>query len=253
VNRRLQSAVCAFAGAAGLLVSMQLRGVHGQEQAPAAQPRTAVPRIIVVIDPGHGGTDPGADLGNKIVERDVTFSVATKLRAALSAEGFSTVLTRDSQATDSVSADQRATIANRSHAAACVSLHATRSGSSVHVYTSALQPVSDTEEAAALPMRWEMAQERFVARSAQLAATLKSAFGPMGMPAVVSAATVPPLDSMICPAVAIEFAPLNTLEASGKGAEDAHYQDWAVRAITAALVKWRADNSSQTSPAKAAQ
>jgi len=55
---------------------------------------------------------------------------------------------------------------------------------------------------------------------------------------------------MMCPAIAVEFAPLNTLDASGKGAEDTQYQGSAVRAMAAALVKWRAAASAATTPEK---
>jgi N-acetylmuramoyl-L-alanine amidase len=250
VDRRFQFAVCVLAGAAGLLLALRSAKLHGQEQALAAQAHPSMPRALVIVDPGHGGTDPGADLGNKVAERDVTFALATKLRTALAAEGMNAVLTRDAGASDAVSADQRAATANRGHAVACISLHATRSGSGVHVYTSALPALNDTEDPTLLPARWETAQEHFVTQSVRLAAALKAAFEPAGLPAALGTTTVPPLDSMMCPAVAIEFAPLNTLEASGKGAEDGHYQDSAVRAMVGALVKWRNDISGQVVPIK---
>lgn len=52
--------------------------------------------LMVVIDPGHGGIDPGAVYG-KEHEADIVLAVARKLREALlRAGGFDVVMTRDS-------------------------------------------------------------------------------------------------------------------------------------------------------------
>jgi N-acetylmuramoyl-L-alanine amidase len=48
----------------------------------------------VVIDPGHGGKDPGA-LGKDIYEKEVVLSVGTKLRDKLRKAGFIVKMTRD--------------------------------------------------------------------------------------------------------------------------------------------------------------
>jgi N-acetylmuramoyl-L-alanine amidase len=248
VDRRSKFAFCLLVCSA--VLTLTARTVRAQEQAPAGQPRPAPNRSIVLLDPGHGGTDPGADLGNKVAEKDVTFALATKLRGALTAQGFAVVLTRDTGSTEALTAEQRAVTANRSHPMACISLHATRSGSGVHVYTSALPVVSEPPEPELLLTRWETAQESFVAQSLQFAAAVKTSLGTAGLSATTSTATVPPLDSMTCPAVAIEFAPLNTLESADKGIDDARYQDSAVRGMVAALVKWRTDTTPPPAPAK---
>jgi N-acetylmuramoyl-L-alanine amidase len=52
--------------------------------------------VIVVIDPGHGGQDPGALGPSGIREKDVVFSMANKLADMVNAEpGMKAVLTRD--------------------------------------------------------------------------------------------------------------------------------------------------------------
>ena len=250
MDRRSKFAVWVLAGAAALLLTMRSMELQGQDQTPAAaQPHPPAIKAVILLDPGHGGTDPGADLGNKISEKEITLALATKLRDLLTAQGFSVVLTRDSGAGDTINAQQRAETANRVRALACVSLHATRSSSGVHVYTSALQPSSENPDSF-MPTRWETAQEGFVTQSAQLAGDLKTAFGAAGLPTSTGTATVPPLDSMTCPAVAIEFAPLNTLQVAGQGIDDPRYQESAVRAIAAALVKWRTDTAPPPPPVK---
>ena len=65
--------------------------------APAAQAnrnRTTRKRIVV-IDPGHGGRDPGAIGRNGTREKDVVLSVARKLRTRLARDGYDAHLTRD--------------------------------------------------------------------------------------------------------------------------------------------------------------
>ncbi len=62
------------------------------EVIPAPEP---APKPLIVIDPGHGGIDPGA-LGSNAMEKNITLAVAKQLRQQLLATGrFRVVLTRD--------------------------------------------------------------------------------------------------------------------------------------------------------------
>jgi N-acetylmuramoyl-L-alanine amidase len=65
-------------------------------QAPAT-PKAKVERLIIVaIDPGHGGEDPGAVGPTGLREKDVVLAVALKLRDRLNAvPGMRAMLTRD--------------------------------------------------------------------------------------------------------------------------------------------------------------
>lgn len=49
--------------------------------------------LTIVIDPGHGGEDPGAVVGN-LYEKDLNLSIAQKLYQLLSASGYNVVITR---------------------------------------------------------------------------------------------------------------------------------------------------------------
>lgn len=87
---------------------------------------------IIVIDAGHGGSDPGAVsevLGSKTVnEKDITLSIAKKLKDILETNGYTVLMTRDSDTYPTLT--QRAEKANRAGAALFVSIHMNSSPSS---------------------------------------------------------------------------------------------------------------------------
>ncbi len=64
---------------------------------PAARPRAPGSRVIVVvIDPGHGGEDPGALGRSGLQEKDVTLAIGRKLKERIDREpNMRAVLTRD--------------------------------------------------------------------------------------------------------------------------------------------------------------
>src|SRR5690606_35545910 len=65
-------------------------------QTPPRKPVTAAERPLVVIDPGHGGQDPGAVNGGSHKEKNVTLATANELKAQLEASGrYRVKLTRD--------------------------------------------------------------------------------------------------------------------------------------------------------------
>ncbi len=51
-------------------------------------------RITVVIDPGHGGEDPGAFVNLNLLEKDINLDIATKLNDYLISFGYNSILTR---------------------------------------------------------------------------------------------------------------------------------------------------------------
>ncbi len=91
----------------------------------------------VVIDPGHGGEDPGATSVSGFYEKTVNLSVARKVAAKLRERGLRVVMTRDSDR--AVELENRAAIANQNRADLFVSIHAdsslarTNKGYSVYV------------------------------------------------------------------------------------------------------------------------
>jgi N-acetylmuramoyl-L-alanine amidase len=96
---------------------------EGLRGTPAAPEITAKYTIrTVVLDPGHGGNDPGALGGrSRVKEKDMALALARKLREILQENGIKVVMTRDSDTFIPLS--KRARIANNSGADLFVSLH----------------------------------------------------------------------------------------------------------------------------------
>lgn len=78
----------------------------------------------IVIDPGHGGHDPGA-IGPGISEAEVVLDVALRLEALLRDAGFGVVLTRRTD--EFVPLEERPAIATREQADLFLSIHANAS------------------------------------------------------------------------------------------------------------------------------
>lgn len=119
-------AVPADAGRPALLGEAR-SGAVTVELAPAADvaitDAKAAGRPIVVIDPGHGGRDPGATgVSGTTTEKELALVLARELRERLAERGRVRVaLTRDDDRY--LTLDQRAAIARRLNAALYLSLH----------------------------------------------------------------------------------------------------------------------------------
>lgn len=87
---------------------------------PGPRKRT---RPVVMIDPGHGGVDPGAVASAALTEKAVTLAVAQQLRGLLTqSRKYDVYMTRQTDAF--VSLDQRLKISRQHHADLFVSIHA---------------------------------------------------------------------------------------------------------------------------------
>ncbi len=78
---------------------------------------------VVVVDPGHGGTDPGV-IAHGLSEAEVVWDLARRLEGRLSALGVQAYLTRGLDGEGVVAEEQRAAFANATNADLVISLHA---------------------------------------------------------------------------------------------------------------------------------
>jgi N-acetylmuramoyl-L-alanine amidase len=163
---------------------------------PAPRPTPRAPEAetprIVVIDPGHGGNDFGAQGPGGTAEKDITLAIARRLRAIIVNQlGYQVFLTRDRD--QEISLDERTAIANSYKASLFVSIHANasraRRANGSEVYFLSYQ-ASDEEsrrvamaEGAALPeaqasgdlalILWDMAQAEYLEESSALASRIE--------------------------------------------------------------------------------
>jgi N-acetylmuramoyl-L-alanine amidase len=95
---------------------------HAPAPAPGATrlPVALRPVRTVVLDPGHGGRDPGA-IAPGLREKDVTLALAHRIRPRLAARGLQVLLTRDGDRT--VELEERTAFAEGEGADLFVSLH----------------------------------------------------------------------------------------------------------------------------------
>jgi N-acetylmuramoyl-L-alanine amidase len=172
----------------------------GERSAIAAAPRPArtsepEPAVrTVVIDPGHGGENPGArGLGGSL-EKDVALSIARRLRAELvNARGLQVFLTRDKDV--DLELDDRTAIANNYKADLFISIHANASrargakGSEVYFLSyqasdddsrrtaqleGAAEPLPDVSAGSDLALiLWDMAQAEHLEESSALASRIQ--------------------------------------------------------------------------------
>lgn len=136
---------------AGLLILMGgiYRSVTGYLEARQVSALSwALVGKIVVVDPGHGGRDPGAVGKSGVKEKEITLQVAKKLALLLEQGGAAVLLTREDDSELAASKredlDRRADIANENGADIFVSIHVNsfRSGPREHGAQTFSQPGS---------------------------------------------------------------------------------------------------------------
>ena len=83
-------------------------------------------RVRIVVDPGHGGRDPGAIGIGGLQEKQAVLDIGLQLAALLRRQGADVVLTRDDDTF--ISLDGRTQLANRINATVFISVHANSAG-----------------------------------------------------------------------------------------------------------------------------
>ncbi len=91
------------------------------EEKSALEPEITGKRVVI-IDPGHGGSDPGAIGPTGLKESEVTLKVALYLEKLLKDAGIPTYLTRNKD--EFISLENRSNFANQKNGFVFVSLHA---------------------------------------------------------------------------------------------------------------------------------
>jgi N-acetylmuramoyl-L-alanine amidase len=142
----------------------------------------------VVIDPGHGGDDVGAQSPTGVMEKEVTLAVARRLARILESRGRAVRLTRDGDQGRALT--DRTALANRLDATVFISLHANASTvasvAGAETYYMSLDGASDEAAAATAALEnragssangrspldlilWDLAQAEVLNESSRLA------------------------------------------------------------------------------------
>ena len=105
----------------------QISRPPGSQTTPAKRP-TPKGKVVVIVDPGHGGKDPGAIGIGGLREKDVILPISKKVAEILEQNGVQAILTRKSDYF--VSLKGRVQLAERANANVFVSIHANSVGRS---------------------------------------------------------------------------------------------------------------------------
>ncbi len=89
--------------------------------------KSPIYKKTIVLDPGHGGTDPGAVGSTGLYEKSVVLDIAKRVAAQLEAMGAKVALTRSDDV--SISLPKRVSAASNAHGDAFISIHANASRS----------------------------------------------------------------------------------------------------------------------------
>ncbi len=222
------------------------------QRAPVVIPSGPRP---IVIDPGHGGDDIGAESGSGLMEKEITLSVARRLARMLEARGYRVRLTRDGDQNRALT--DRTALANRLEALAFVSLHANAftasSVSGAETYYMSIDEASDADAAAMAALEnqagtasgepspldlilWDLAQAEVLNESAQLALTVQQRLNSQlgGRDRGVRQAPFVVLTGATMPAILVEVGFLSNSSEADRLAQPDHQQRLA-EAIAAGI------------------
>jgi N-acetylmuramoyl-L-alanine amidase len=214
----------------------------------------------VVIDPGHGGEELGTQGVNGTLEKEITLSVARRLRTLIESRlGLKVFLTREDDRT--ISLDDRSAFANNHRADVFLSIHANSAvrpamkGAEVYYLTveraDAEARKKADDNATTLPslgggnraidlILWETAQARYLEQSSTLAGFIEQALRTKVemSPRAVQQLPLRVLVGANMPAALVEIGYLSNVDQEGQ-LTTAGYQDQVAQALLDALIKFR--------------
>ena len=111
----------------GIVAGSQMLAEMLYKAGIAEETTAAVGKPLVVIDSGHGGSDPGKIAVNGVLEKDINLKIAVKTKSLLEEYGIEVIMTREDEngIADSKMEDmkKRIEIINENDPQLCVSIH----------------------------------------------------------------------------------------------------------------------------------
>jgi N-acetylmuramoyl-L-alanine amidase len=216
---------------------------------------------VVVIDPGHGGTNRGSLGATGFLEKELNLELARRLRSALEAQGITVIMTRNDDVT--VPIETRTEVANSTGADLLISLHAngfaSPSAKGFEVYflspavdeearfvaaaeNSAIEPVAMLPEASdeVAFILWDTAQNEFVAESSYLAQLVNEEMARViTIPnRGVKQADFSVLKGAYVPGILVESAFITNPQEEAM-LRDADFQERVAKAVAAAVARFK--------------
>ena len=235
-----------------LVLALSAAGVSGSKEMKT-----------IVIDPGHGGMEPGAKGKFGTLEKNITLAISFKLKALIEQNlPYRVVLTRDKDI--DVSMDNRSAIANNNDAVLFVSIHTNGSqrkkaqGSETFFMnlnasdeetrklaymenTSAEleKQIEDKNKDEVKMILWDMAQSAYIKQSSQLAEEIQKELNIfLGTEnRGIKQAPFKVLKGVACPAILVEVAFISNPEEEQKLIKD-DFQQRVAAAIYQGLKKY---------------
>jgi N-acetylmuramoyl-L-alanine amidase len=205
----------------------------------SARHRRAEPFALVVIDPGHGGTDSGA-MAAGVLEKDLTLDIGQRVERLLRGQGVATLMTRlgDSY----VSLADRAALANRADDAIFVSIHLNEGtrplASGVETYFASQQTTGGLRLASWLPFLQTSEQPNIQSQSLAGFIQEELVTQTRAINRGTKAEQFYVLAKVRHPAVLVEGGFLTNKDDAGKLC-DANYREELAAAISAGILKYR--------------
>ena len=231
-------------------VWLQMTAVPRSARLKPDEPAQQAPFALVVIDPGHGGQDPGTTKTG-LVEKELTLDLAQRLERLLQERGLATLLTRSDDRY--VSLQDRAAVANAQPACVFVSIHFDEGGRSeatgIETFYAA-HPISLPERVASwLPLLQRTSTEPPNVESQSLATFIQESL--VAYTQAVDRGTRPEQFFVIAkvrhPAVLVEGGFLTNKDDVAKLAND-DYREQMALAICEGIVRYRETLQQERTP-----
>jgi len=229
---------------------------------PSGLPAKKPGKVLVVLDPGHGGQDTGALGKENSVEKALTLDYALRIRDALEKEGIDVLLTRNGDVF--VPLRERTAIANFNKADIFISIHFNASplksvkGSESYIMSreatdlwskelAEKENVSQGSDAGGNGLSlilWNLAQNQYIVESTSIAGELQQSLNDLfgTKDRGVRQAPFAVLEGAQMPAVLLEIAFLSN-PAEAKDIQGKEFSDGIVKAIVSPLIRFRDRNA----------
>jgi N-acetylmuramoyl-L-alanine amidase len=192
----------------GVITARPQSSVPGAVPAPSASAQTIPQRAglnVIIIDPAHGGTDPGARGTGGVRESDIVLDLSMQVKRGLEAQGFQVLQTR--LGNEDPSFDERSALVNAQTGAIFLSLHVSSTGlpGTVRVYT---MPEMALPPANGGLIPWGQAQAAYLQLSRKLGDAVQGELARKfkGSPVEVQTAYIRQLRTTAAPAIAVELS-----------------------------------------------